>query len=188
MSGNSPVYSRPNNISAPSSESYNNVNNFYKYSNIDNSDNEYILKYENLTYTPGGTSTLSYLNERISLTEFCASQSKNKKELKYYNGAIFIPELIDRTQILCDTKEQNQYILVDIGMSLSIPLLFEYFLSSSETSTKSSIQKTLAFDMRSSLVRDIDHYIISITAKYDYAQSTASVQNYSSLSDSLSES
>ena len=187
MSGNSPVYNRPNNISAPLSESYNNVNNFYKYSNIDNSDNEYILKYENLTYTPIG-GTLSYLNERISLTEFCALQSQNKKELKYYNGAIFIPELIDRTQILCDTKEQNQYTLIDIGMSLSIPLLFEYFLSSSETSTKSSIQKTLAFDLRSSLVRDIDHYIISITAKYDYAQSTASVQNYSSLSDSLSES
>ena len=165
---------------------YNTIKDFYKYSNIDNTDNEYILKYENLQYTPVG-GTLSYLNEYISLTDFCETQAQNKKELKYYNGAVFIPELIDRTQILCDTKEQNQYILIDEGMSLSIPLLFEYFLSSADVNSKSSIQKTLAFDIKSSLVRDLDHYIISITAKYDYAQSTASVQNYSSLNDSLSE-
>ena len=39
------------------------LNEFFKYSNIDNSDNEYIMKFENLSFTPQG-GTLSYLNER----------------------------------------------------------------------------------------------------------------------------
>lgn len=168
-------------------EKYTKINDFFKYVNIDDSDNEYVMKFENLSFTPQGGS-LSYLNERVSLSDFCDSQTRNKKELKYYNGAFFVPELIDRTQILCDTKEQNQYVMIDVGMSLSIPLIFEYFLSSSESSVKSSIRKTLAFDLKPSLIRDIDHYIISVTAKYDYTQSNASVQNYSSLIDNLSES
>lgn len=180
------TYSKPNKTDSSLSEKYNKINDFFIYANIDDSDNEYIMKFENLSYTPQG-GVLSYLNERTSLTEFCDSQTKNKKELKYYNGAFFVPELIDRTQVLCNTKEQNQYIMIDSGMSLSVPLIFEYFLSSSETTVKSSIKKTIAFDLKSSLIRDIDHYMISITAKYDYTQSNASMQNYSSLVDNLSE-
>ena len=109
-----------------------------------------------------------------------------KGDIKDYNGAFFIPELIDKTQILCTTDKENQYYVLDSGKSVSIPLLFEYFLVSSNVSIE-TIKKTLAFDIRTSMVRDIEHYIISIEAKYDYTQSSATSQSYTLLNDSLSE-
>ena len=79
-------------------------------------------------------------------------------------------------------------MLLDVGKSISVPLLFEYFLSSSETSSKSEITKTIAFDLKTSLIRDIEHYMISITAKYDYTQSNSSIKGMGlQLNDELTE-
>ena len=90
--------------------------------------------------------------------------------------------------IQLNTKEQNQYMLLDVGKSLSIPLLFEYFLSSSESNPKSEITKSIGFDLKPSLVKDMEHYIISITAKYDYTQSNSSISGMTpQLNDSLTE-
>lgn len=185
-SNSDPIYSKSI-LTELDTYDYNAIENFYIYNNADASDNEYILKYENLSYTPQGES-LVYMNDKTSLSTFCDNQSLNKKEIRYYNGAFFIPELLDKTQVLCNTKEKNQYMLLDVGKSISVPLLFEYFLSSSETSSKSEITKTIAFDLKTSLIRDIEHYMISITAKYDYTQSNSSIKGMGlQLNDELTE-
>ena len=158
------------------------IENYYKYSNIDTSLNEYIMKYENLTKT-NSDGSIVYMSNKDSID---TTINNFKGDINNYNGAFFIPELIDKTQILCTTNKENQYYVLDSGKSISIPLLFEYFLVSSSGSIE-TIKKTLAFDIRTSMVRDIEHYIISIEAKYDYTQSSATSQSYTLLNDSLSE-
>ena len=167
-----------------SSINYNSIDNLYLYDNCDNSNNEYLLKYEHLLNTAKlSNNEISYLSENISFSEFVSYLSKSN--VTYYNGAFLIPELISTTQILCDTNETNQYKLLDVGKTLSIPILFEYFLTPNETTTNASVSKTLAFDIKTSLMREPDHYILTVTAKYDYSQSIASTESYTNLIDGL---
>ena len=152
----------------------------YLYSNADNSNNNYILKYENLIVS----SEIGYLNNKISMSEFVSNLTINNS-LKYFNGGFFIPELYNKAQILCDTKQENQYKILDVGTSLSIPLLFEYYLSS-DTDNQIKIEKTLAFDLRTTPIRDIEHYILTVEASSNYNQSTITAQT-NLMVDELSE-
>ena len=51
-----------------------------------------------------------------------------------------------------------------MGSSLSIPIVFEYYVESG----KSTITKSLYFDLRNSLISDPLHYMIEVTGNYDY--------------------
>ena len=76
------------------------------------------------------------------------------------NGAFLIPNLLSSSQIVCDNELNNQYKKLNVGESLTIPILFEYYLT--DSFTNSSITKTLAFDLRPSLTRQLDNYIFRI--------------------------
>lgn len=156
---------------------------FYLYDNCDNSNNEYILKYEHFIDTTKTEVDKKYLSNNVSLSNFISKLQKNN--LRYYNGAFLIPELISRTQILCDTKESNQYKILDVGKTISIPILFEYFLSPNDDSVNVSISKSIAFDLKPSLMKEPEHYILTVTAKYDYSQTVASSQSYISKTDGI---
>lgn len=164
---------------------YADIDHVYYYDNIDSSNNNYILKYEHLLNTSllEENNTTAYLTNNISISEFAKNLSKSN--LSYYNGGFFIPELLSKNQILCETKNRDQYTLLEVGKSISIPLLFEYFLVPEDNTTNVSITKSLAFDIKPSLIRDPEHYILSITAKYDYSQTLSSTQSYSKLIDGL---
>ena len=164
--------------SVESSDSlYASIKDLYLYENCDNTNNEYLLKYEHIYNSVNNT----YLNDTTSISDFV---NKISKSLRMFDGAFLIPELISRTQILCDSKESNQYKLLDVGKMVSIPILFEYFLENTDN-TNVSITKTLAFDLKTSLMREPDHYILSVTAKYDYSQTNASSQSYSNIIDGI---
>ena len=164
--------------SVESSDSlYASIKDLYLYENCDNTNNEYLLKYEHIYNSVNKT----YLNDSTSISDFV---NKISKSLRMFDGAFLIPELISRTQILCDSKESNQYKLLDVGKMVSIPILFEYFLENTEN-TNVSITKTFAFDLKTSLMREPDHYILSVTAKYDYSQTNASSQSYSNIIDGI---
>lgn len=175
-------------VNDPISNNIELLDNIYQYSNCDNSNNEYILKYEHLInysrMTDNANPEIAYLNNSISFSDFI--KDLKKSDVSYYNGAFLIPELIDKNQIICDLNESNQfYKQLDVGKTLSVPLLFEYFLSLDNASNNVQISKTLAFDIKTSLMKDPEHYIITITAKYDYSQSVASTRTYSNLVDGL---
>jgi hypothetical protein len=178
-SNNSYSYVNISNIN--NTYNYNKVNKFYLYSNV-NESNNYILKYEHLTNKVNSSS--SYLTNNISISEFISSLPN--PSLESYSGAFLIPELLSKNQIVCDTNNREQYITLDVGKSVSIPIIFEYFLVPSNNSTKVSISKTLAFDIKPSLMREPEHYILTVTAKYDYSQTLASSQSYSTLVDGIS--
>jgi len=166
-----------------SNSMYSKINNLHLYKNCDNSNNQYILKYEHFLNSNSSESN-SYLSNMISMSSFISKLSRNN--INDYNGAFLIPELINRNQLLCDSKETNQYKLLDVGKTLSVPLLFEYFLVPDDNSSNVSISKTIAFDLRSSLMREPEHYLLTVTAKYDYSQTVASSQSYSNLVDGIS--
>ena len=165
---------------------YNNVDKFYMYDNVDNSDNSYILKYEHFINTVKLYEDKSkmYLSNSISLSDFIKDLPKSN--MNFYKGAFLIPELVAINQVLCDTKESNQYKLLDIGKSISVPILFEYLLVPDNSTSNISISKTIAFDIKPSLMKDPEHYILTVTAKYDYSQTLASTQSYSTLIDGIS--
>ena len=41
------------------------------------------------------------------------------------------------------------------------------------------------YQFKTSLIKEPDHYVLTVTAKYDYSQSVASTQSYSNLIDGL---
>ena len=126
--------------------------------------NNIILKYEHIPYT-NSDNTISYLDQNISLSNLVNSQSKTvAQNAGIWNnenliGAFLIPNLLNRNQILCDNNKNNQYKKINIGESITIPILLEYYLT--DTNNK-KITKTLAFDLKPSLTRQIDNYIMKI--------------------------
>jgi hypothetical protein len=107
-----------------------------------------------------------------------------EKNIASFNGAFLIPEIVSESEITCDMMGKNQYRVLEVGKSLSIPIIFEYFLDGEKLS---SIMKTLAFDLRTSILQEPEHYILNVKAMYDYSQTNADLANNISLLDNLTE-
>lgn len=146
----------------------------------DNGENKYLMLYEHFS-TKGSNNSRKYLAENVSLTSFIKNGVNYVYDISGFNGAFLIPEFSARSEILCDNYDNNQYIQVDSGKSVTVPVTFEYFLG--DQASNKSITKGLYFDLRPSVLRDPQHYMINITAKYDY---TASNQDFISSGVSLS--
>ena len=69
------------------------------------------------------------------------------------------PNLLNKSQIICDNDKNNQYKKLNVGESISIPLLCEYFMNPDEST---DIYKTIAFSLQTSLTKDIDNYIVKV--------------------------
>lgn len=147
---------------------------FYKYSNIDNNGNNYLFKYENIYIEDSS----KYLTNNSQISNYFKTPVE-------YNGAFLIPELLSKNQIICSETKVEQYSTIEVGKSLSIPILFEYFLVPKNSNDISKITKTISFDIKPSLVKSPEHYILSITAKYDYSQTLSASQSYVSLIDNI---
>ena len=72
-------------------------------------------------------------------------------------------------------------MLLDVGKTLSIPILFEYYLTGNIDTDTNKITKTISFDIRPSLMHEAENYILSVTAKYDYSQINSSTNSNSLL-------
>ena len=136
--------------------------------------NNLILKYEHIYYDTmkDGEAGKEYkfIDADTSLRyEFAANQDSIKKiqnhEMYYFNsiknlyGMFLIPNLLNKSQIICDADKNNQYKKLNVGESMSIPLLCEYFINPDESK---DIYKTIAFSLQTSLTKDIDNYILKV--------------------------
>ena len=148
------------------------------YSNLDNNffipitsdyiKNNYLLCYEHICKViPNGNNTnkLIYLSENDSILSFTNTDGSTDQvngfgKVEDFVGAFFIPKLLTPNDLLCDKYNSNQYKEVQVGKSVSVPLIFEYFLD--EKTNK--ITKTIAFDLKTSPIKNLDHYVISVTA------------------------
>lgn len=152
--------------------------------------NQYILRYEDIIVTDNANSR--YLDDQTSLTEVMnkvyysakgASDANDTNSTTVSNTSQFVggflyPNLLSKAQILTSGGEQASKT-IDMGSSLSIPIVFEYYVESG----KSTITKSLYFDLRNSLISDPLHYMIEVTGNYDY---TTTGEIYTDIDDVVS--
>ena len=152
--------------------------------------NQYILRYEDIIVTD--TSNSRYLDDQTSLTEVMnkvyysvkgtsGANDKNSPAVSstsQFIGGFLYPNLLSKAQILTSGGEQASKT-IDMGSSLSIPIVFEYYVESG----KSTITKSLYFDLRNSLISDPLHYMIEVTGNYDY---TTTGEIYTDIDDIVS--
>ena len=155
-----------------------------------NTNNQYILRYEDIIVTD--TSNSRYLDDQTSLTEVMnkvyysvkgtsGANDKNSPAVSstsQFVGGFLYPNLLSKAQILTSGGEQASKT-IDMGSSLSIPIVFEYYVESG----KSTITKSLYFDLRNSLISDPLHYMIEVTGNYDY---TTTGEIYTDIDDIIS--
>ena len=77
---------------------------------------------------------------------------------------------------------EKSYVFVDAGESISIPIVFEYYL---DGSSKTKISKSLYFDIKNSLVANPVHYLIEVTGNYDLTATGDVFSSFGSLADEV---
>ena len=87
-------------------------------------------------------------------------------DLENLFGAFLYPNILSKSQIVSEEKDNIKYI--EVGDSLTIPIVFEYFT----TANKPSITKSLFFDIKHSTVADVKHFLIEVTGNYDFTTSS----------------
>ena len=120
------------NIKYTNSIDYTNVDiSDFIYDNIlpENESNLYILKYEHIC-GKDLTNQPVYMSEKQKISDFMnySFDGWGFDKKTAFNGAFLVPEILSETQIICDEMDKNQYKKLDVGKSLSIPLIFEYYL------------------------------------------------------------
>lgn len=146
---------------------------WYIYSK--DSTNNYLIRYEDIVATDNSTpnkTTTKYLDESTTFTSFNTYEVTNFKNSNIasdnYYGAFLFPELETLDSILTEGKEKSSKY-VEVGESISIPITLEYYVDES----LQGITKSIYFDLRPSLIKDPDHYMISIKCNYDYTTSNS---------------
>ena len=150
---------------------------FFIYEN--NLSNNYLNRFEDISGVNKQGNTI-YLDRESSISEFIAKNSVNgvNPGTATFTGAFLFPDIEGRSSILTNGGN-NDYIEVEVGKSISIPITFEFYI---DGETTSQITKALYFDLRDSLINEPVHYMIELTANYDYT-STGSLINSTMLID-----
>lgn len=143
--------------------------------------NNYLLCYEHICKVEtedNNVKTNVYLTPSDSLSLVAQDPNYlNFNNTDDFCGAFFIPKLLTKKDLLCDRFEKNQYKELTVGKSFSIPIIFEYYLKDS----LKSVSKTIAFDLKTSTIKEPDHYAITIKANYKL---TSSINiDYSEIND-----
>lgn len=139
---------------------------FYKERPNDGSFNTVIYKYEDIYGYSTGSKIVS-LDNSTSITDFINATKDNGrinnklKDISGYDGAFLFVNLNNMSELLTDGSERGNKE-IKVGESVSIPIIFEYFLSEKQT-----ITKRMMFDIKNSLLNNPLNYIIELTANYD---------------------
>ena len=148
---------------------------FFIYEN--NLSNNYLNKFEDIVGINSDGNAV-YLDDLTSISEFIADNIVNgvNPSTNSFIGAFLYPDILGRNTLLTEGN-YNSFIEVEVGKSISIPVVFEYYL---DGETVKTITKGLYFDLRDSLINDPQHYMVELTANYDYT-ATGSMLNSSSI-------
>ena len=136
---------------------------FFMYNNVAN---EYLTRFEDIYYDDNGTRY--YLDKESSLSEFVSQHRVpgNFNDDIDFTGAFLFPELVSINSILTGGGV-GDYVEIPVGSSLTVPVTLEFYLNEDLT----SIVKGLYFDIKPSAYTDPLHYMLEITALYDYTAS-----------------
>jgi hypothetical protein len=128
---------------------------------------------------------LVMLDAESSLSEFIANNTVNgvNPATNTFIGAFLYPDITGRNTILTNGN-YNGYVEVEVGKSISVPIVFEYYL---DNETVNNITKGIYFDLRDSLINEPQHYMVEITANYDYTSSGSILNSTTLLVDEATE-
>ena len=148
---------------------------FFMYENT--LSNNYLNRFEDISGL-NKDGNVVYLDYESSISEFILNNNVSgvNPATNTFVGAFLYPDITGRSSILTEGK-YNSFIEIEVGKSVSIPITFEYYL---DGETLKSVTKALYFDLRDSLINEPLHYMIELTANYDYT-STGSILNSSTL-------
>lgn len=147
--------------------------NFYRYMNVQDGTNMYLMRFEDIKYIMDNKTI--YLSENDIISEFNNNgDAYLNNTIQDYNGAFLYPDIIHKNNIIIDNTDINpsNYITIDVGKELSIPVTFEYCLnntSGSHPTPISIIKKSLYFDLKDSLFIDPKNYLIEITINNNFS-------------------
>ena len=152
--------------------------NFYKYTNVDDGSNIYLMRFEDIMYNDGNN--IVYLDENSNISEFNTSGEKYlNNSMTNYNGAFLFPDIIHKNNIIIDNTDvnPNNYVIIETGKEIVIPITFEYCLGNTTNNVSNpitSVKKSLYFDLKDSLFLDPKNFMIEITVNNNYS----SLNNY----------
>ena len=147
--------------------------NFYKYINVQDGTNMYLMRFEDIKYIMNNKTI--YLSENDIISEFNNNgDAYLNNTIQDYNGAFLYPDIIHKNNIIIDNTDINpsNYITIDVGKELSIPVTFEYCLNNTSGNNPepiSLIKKSLYFDIKDSLFIDPKNYLIEITINNNFS-------------------
>lgn len=164
---------------------------FFKYVNDEfdeqpDMSNKYLCRFEDIRAW-SKTNEKVYLDNETSMSEFINNisgsiEGMNMNNNTTFGGAFLYPDIKGKNTLLVESDNVN-YIEIPVGKSLTIPVTFEYFINSEELPT---ITKSLYFDIRDTVTGTPKHYMLEITANYDYT-STGSIINKTTLLDNVTD-
>ena len=77
-------------------------------------------------------------------------------------GAVVYPKLNEKTSLCLDNSNKMVYKVINPGESIIVPIYMEYCLKGT-----ASINKTLSFDLRTSLYKDLNNYTFTVVFKQE---------------------
>lgn len=156
-------------------------------------DNNFILKYEDIIIKAGDK--YIQLDENTNINDFTnsikkynsenESINKNFLEPSQFTGAFLYPDIDTLQQIQIQDGDKSS-IVIRPGESVSIPITFEFYISSDDTK-QSSISKSLIFCIKDSQYQEPKYYEIEVTGNNSINDTNSiytTIDNFT-LSDSL---
>ena len=160
---------------------YKEYNDLSKYSELSSTEklsklyvNKYILRYEDFIIQQTTGSAAKYLTDETNISEavntgiwYITENNSNPLQISDSSqmlGAFLYPNILSASQLLT-TGGEFDFKTIETGNSVSIPVVFEYYVDPS----LSKITKSLYFDLRNSLIHDPIHFMIEVTGNYDYS-------------------
>lgn len=137
--------------------------------------NNYLTKFEDICGT-NDSGVVVFLDEQTALSEFISKNTVNgiTAGTNTFVGAFLYPDLLAKTTILTNGT-YNGYVELETGKSLSIPITFEYSL---DGDLVNEITKALYFDLRDSYDQEPTHYMLEITAHYDFSSTGTMIGSF----------
>ena len=139
------------------------------------------MRFEDIYYE-GDDGNRYYLDHKTPLAEFVSQHniSGGFRDDIDFTGAFLFPNLDNINQILTQGG-LSDYMSIEVGKSISIPITLEYYLGGDIP----QITKSLYFDIQTSKLQQKEHYMIEINSIYDYTSSGQLINNISLMDDTV---
>lgn len=156
---------------------YENIKDANKFRYKDAENSNWLMCYEDIGFERNGQ--VYYLDEKTNISTALNNNSTNQFDDTSIQGAFLYPNLELHKEILLDKSDNgNEFKMISPGDQVAVPIRFEFFIrNESESNNINTIAKSINFDIRTSLMTDVDHYQLQVVASADNTISNKMMQD-----------